>query len=437
MSAQPFVVMAKPVGSLCNMECSYCYYSKAPEQSAMPGSWLGPGQFRMADELLERFIRQYIGASPGPSVSFIWHGGEPTLAGLDFYRRAVELQKRYLPGGWSCWNNLQTNGFLIDDEWCAFLAEERFDVGLSVDGTQWIHDKYRQDKSRMGNKGGGAYERAVAAVRRMQSHGIQPDLLCTVTSDTAKQPLDVYKALRGLNTGWIQFIPIVRRGLRDPLAPGDVTPDSVSGRMYGEFLCAVFDEWVLHDLGRMNVQLFAETMRVWAGGSAGLCWMAPVCGRALIVERDGGVYSCDHYVFPEYRIGDIETVDLGELADSPPQVRFGEDKRSKLPSLCRSCPWLDVCNGGCPKDRFARTEGGEPGMNYLCEGFQRFFSYARPAVNLVNALAKRGCNPEAIMADLRKRLSALWRGVGRNDPCPCGSGRKAKHCCWAKRPSVE
>ena len=432
---QPFVVMAKPVGSLCNMECSYCYYSKAPEQSSGLRDRLGPGQFRMTDALLERFIQQYIEASPGPSVSFVWHGGEPTLAGLDFYRRVVELQKHYLPEGWNCWNNLQTNGILIDDEWCAFLAEERFDVGLSIDGTQWLHDKYRQEKSRISAKGGGAYERAAAAVRRLQSHGIQPDLLCTVTSDAAKRPLDVYKTLRGLNTGWIQFIPIVRRDLREPATHADVTPDSVSGRLYGEFLCAVFDEWILHDLGRLDVQLFAETMRVRAGGSAGLCWMSPECGRALIVERDGGVYSCDHYVFPEYRIGEIGAVNLGDLADSPTQIRFGEGKRSSLPSLCRSCPCLTVCNGGCPKDRFARSEDGEPGLNYLCEGFRRFFSYTQPAVNLVNALAKRGIHPEAIMANLRERLSVLWKGVGRNDPCPCGSGRKAKHCCWTKRPA--
>ena len=422
-SAQPFVVMAKPVGSLCNLACSYCYYSYASDSER------AVKQYRMTDRILERFIRQYIEASPGPVVSFIWHGGEPALAGLEFYRRAVELQKHYLPEGWKCWNNLQTNGTLLDDEWCAFLAEEHFDVGLSIDGVQELHDKYRKN-----HKGTGSYERAATAVRRLQSYGIQPDLLCTVTSDTAKRPLDVYKALRALNTGWIQFIPIVRREFRTPTAHGDVTPDSVSGRMYGEFLCAVFDEWVLHDLGRLDVQLFAETMRVWAGGNAGLCLMAPVCGRALIVERDGDVYSCDHYVVPEYRIGDIETATLGDLADSPAQHRFGEDKRSGLPAQCRTCPWLTVCNGGCPKDRFVRSEDGEPGLNHLCEGLRRFFSYVQPAVNLVNALAKRGQTPEAIMYNLHTRLAALWKGVSRNDPCPCRSGRKAKHCCWSKRP---
>ena len=383
----------------------------------------------MTDAMLERFIRQYIESSQGPSVSFVWHGGEPTLAGLDFYKRAVELQKRYLPEGWECWNNLQTNGILLDEKWCAFLAEEHFDVGLSIDGAEWLHDKYRLD-----HNGNGSYKQAAAAVRCLQSHGIQPDLLCTVTSDAAKRPLDVYRALRAFNTGWIQFIPIVRRQFCDPGVPGEVTPDSVSGEMYGDFLCAVFDEWVLHDLGRLDVQLFAEAMRVRSGGSAGLCWMAGVCGRALVVERDGGVYSCDHFVFPEYRLGDIETSSLRVLADSPVQLRFGGNKRTGLPAQCRACPSLAMCNGGCLKDRFVGTENGGPGLNHLCEGLKRFFSYSEPALNLVNALSKRGQSPEAIMTSLRDRLAVVWKGVSRNDPCPCGSGKKAKQCCWSKRP---
>lgn len=415
--------MVKPVGSLCNMECSYCYYSKKSADSE------AAGQSRMTDSILERFIKQYIESSPGPNVSFVWHGGEPTLAGLDFYKRAAELQKHYLPEGWDCWNNLQTNGVLIDDEWAAFLAEEQFDVGLSIDAAQWLHDKYRKDHG-----GSGSYERAAAAVHCLQSHRIQPDLLCTVTSDTAKRPLDVYRALRGFNTGWIQFIPIVRQTSWRRRERGELSADSVSGRMYGEFLCAVFDEWILHDLGHLDVQLFAETMRVRSGGSAGLCWMADVCGKALIVERDGGVYSCDHFVVPEHRLGDIESQHLGELAASPAQRRFGEDKRESLPGQCRSCPVVALCNGGCPKDRFALSKDGEPGLNHLCEGLMSFFTYSEPALNMVASLAKLGHSPEAIMANLRSRLAALWKGISRNDPCICGSGRKAKHCCWDKRP---
>ena len=413
----PFTVMAKPVGSLCNVNCSYCYYLKTPrsgQTSAQP---------RMTDEMLERFIRQYIEASGGPVVSFVWHGGEPSLAGLTFYKRAVELQKRHLPEGWSCWNNLQTNGVLLDDEWCAFLAESGFDVGVSIDGTQQLHDRFRKDHS-----GSGTFQAAQAAVRRLQAYGIQPDLLCTVTSAAAKAPVDVYRGLRELNTRWVQFIPIVRR------ESGGVTEDSVSGKGYGKFLCDVFDEWVLRDIGRVSIQFFEETARVWAGGSAGLCWMAPVCGRALIVEQDGGVYSCDHFVYPEYRIGDISSAHLGELADSLVQLGFGESKSSALTTQCRSCEWLAVCNGGCPKDRFAISEDGEPGHNHLCSGLMRFFSYVRPAVNLVTALSKQGHSPDVIMSHLREQLSTIWKGVGRNDPCPCGSGKKAKSCCWEKRP---
>jgi uncharacterized protein len=379
----------------------------------------------MTDEVLEQMTRQYIEASPGPAVRFTWHGGEPTLAGLDFYRRAVKLQKRYLPEGWSCWNNLQTNGLLLDEEWCAFLAENRFDVGLSVDGGEALHDRFRRDLG-----GNGTYRRAAEAARRLKTHGIKPDLLCTVTRAAAENPLAAYRALRELDTGWMQFIPIVQR------ESGVVTGESVTPEGYGEFLRTVFDEWILHDLGRLDVQLFAEAARVWAGGAAGLCWMAPTCGRALIVEQDGGVYSCDHFVTPEHRIGAISTSHLGELAELPVQRRFGERKRDALPALCQACEWLPVCGGGCPKDRFLLTGESEGGLNYLCAGLRGFFSYAKPAADIVTALSRRGHGPEAIMAHLRAQLTALWKGVGRNDPCPCGSGKKAKACCWEKRRAV-
>ena len=517
MSAvRPFSLMVKPVGSRCNLECSYCYYlgtkldvvgcgdgggrmgGNGVGGSGLSGSGIGcsvqmggsgsgvqmggsgsgvqiGGSGRMSDDVLERFIRQYIYASQGPNVNFVWHGGEPTIAGLDFYRKAVEIQKRCLPQGWACWNNLQTNGTLLDAEWCAFMAEEGFDAGVSIDGTRLIHDRYRKDK-----RGNGTYDRVVAAVRLLQEHGIQPDLLCTVTSDAAMNPLAVYRALRELDTKWIQFIPIVRRlrGEGVPVgsagkaqssgASGDsaeeaqssgafgdlaadasvrgsgsssmgasgvslVTPDSVTGELYGEFLCAVFDEWLLNDLGSVEVQLFAEAAHVWAGGEAGLCWMAPTCGRVLVVEQDGGVYSCDHFVAPEHKIGDISADNLSSLANLPAQIKFGDAKRDALPKECRECEWLLVCNGGCPKDRFELSNTGEPGLNYLCGGLKRFFSYARPAVDLVSALTQRGQSPAEVMAYLRARLSALWKNVGRNDPCPCGSGKKAKNCCWSKR----
>jgi uncharacterized protein len=415
---EPFVVMAKPVGPVCNLECRYCYYLETERL------YTRPHQFRMSDALLEKYVRQYIAASPGPVVQFVWHGGEPTLAGLDFYHRAVELQQRFLPLGWTCWNNLQTNGTLLNDEWCAFLADAHFDIGLSVDGPQSLHDAYRKDQ-----QGRGTYDSVVAAVRRLQAHGVQPDLLCVVTSATAKEPISVYRALRDLNTGWIQFIPIVRR------APGgQVTPDSVTGEAYGRFLCTVFDEWVHHDLGRTNVQFFAEIWLVWSGGTASVCWMAPTCGRALILEHDGGVYACDHFVTPEHRIGDLETSPLSALVDTSVQRRFGDDKRDRLPAKCRSCSWLKVCNGGCPKDRFALAEDGGPGLNYLCSGLRQFFAHAEKPLRQVIESKRRGLSPGAIMTELRAASLVRWKGIGRNDPCPCGSGRKAKQCCWPQRP---
>ncbi|MFC1897674.1 anaerobic sulfatase maturase [Chloroflexota bacterium] len=410
--------MAKPIGPICNLECSYCYYLDTAR------FYTRPHQFRMSKALLETYVRQYIAASQGPVVQFVWHGGEPTLAGLDYYRHAVELQQHYLPQGWTCWNNLQTNGILLDDEWCLFLADSHFDVGLSIDGTQWLHDAYRKD-----HHGHGTYERVVAVVRRLQAHGIQPELLCVVTSAAAKEPINVYRELRNLGTGWIQFIPIVRRA-----SDGQMASESVTSEAYGRFLCTVFDEWIHHDLGRLDVQFFAEMSLVWMGGAATLCWMAPTCGRVLIVEHDGGVYACDHFVTPEYRIGDLETSLLSALVDSPIQRRFSDDKWDRLPGQCRSCSWLEVCNGGCPKDRFTSAEDGEPGLNYLCSGLRQFFAHAEKPLRQVIESRKRGLSPETIMTELRDESIVRWRGVRRNDPCPCGSGRKAKHCCWSQRP---
>ena len=387
-SARPFVVMAKPVGSRCNLACDYCYYSGIENSARTTGS---DSLYCMTGELLELFIRQYIEASEGPEVHIVWHGGEPALAGLDFYRRAVELEKRYLPEGWFCRNNLQTNGVLLDEKWCGFIAEERFDVGLSIDGAAWLHDQHRKDHG-----GKGSYKNAAAAIRCLQAHGVQPDLLCTVTSSAAGNPLEVYRALREFDTGWIQFIPIVRRD-----GEGRLTKDSVTANGYGDFLSVIFDEWALNDIGRLDVQLFAEAARVWSGGAAGLCWMAPTCGRAVIVEMDGGVYSCDHYVYPKYRIGDIKTSHLRDLVDLPVQAAFGDKKRENLSRQCLDCPWLSVCNGGCPKDRFVMDEGGGHNLNHLCAGLRQFFSHAHPIAMRILGLARRGFPPAAIMAELR------------------------------------
>ena len=383
---KPFVVMAKPVGSRCNMRCAYCYYLEKGQFSAHAR------QTRMSFDLLEKLIRQTIEASDGPVVSFTWHGGEPTLAGIDFYKKAVELERKYLPRGWQAWNNLQTNGLMLNDAWCKFLRDNRFDVGLSIDGAAWVHDKNRRDRG-----GAGTYERVVKAARRLQAVGIQPDLLCTVNADSAADPLGVYRGLRELGTGWAQFIPIVVRLPDGSIAPESVTPDD-----YGDFLCAVFDEWVTHDLGILDVQLFAETARIWAGGEASLCWMVPTCGRVLIAEEDGSVYSCDHFVDGEHRLGNLANAKLEALANSGRQFKFGDAKRDALTAECRRCPWLSCCNGGCLKDRFGLSEDGEPGQYYLCRGLKKFFSHAHGPMKRVMELSSQGLKPPQIMERIRE-----------------------------------
>lgn len=415
---KPFVVMVKPAGSACNLACSYCYYLKKNTGSISPCPTV------MEDDILEEFIKQYIEASPGPIVSFTWHGGEPALCGLDFYKKAVEYQKKYLPEGFSCWNSLQTNGVLLNDEWCKFLAENNFDVGLSIDGAKWIHDTYRKDLG-----GFGTYDRVFETALRLKKYGIMPDLLCTVTSDSAKEPLAVYRALKNIGSGWVQFIPIVRFDEN-----GDVTSDSVGAKEYGEFLCKIFDEWVINDLGKTDVQFFAESARALSGADVSLCTMAETCGRVLIIERDGGVYSCDHFVDSEHYLGNIKTSSLEELIDSKFQEDFGKNKKENLPKKCLSCRARVICSGGCPKDRFVKTDEENKDIYYLCEGIERFFNYAEKPLLKIMEFKKNKVSPENMRAFFLKIAKEAWKGVTRNDPCPCGSGKKAKNCCWNNRP---
>lgn len=411
-----FVVMAKPVGSLCNMRCSYCYYLGADNGVA-------PMQ-RMSDEVLEAFIRNYIDSVEGPVVSFTWHGGEPTLAGIAFYERVVALQDRYKPIGWEIWNNLQTNGLLIDDVWADFLAKEHFDVGVSIDGSKWLHNLHRKDTACRDT-----YDRVVQAVKKLQDRNIQPDLLCTVSAETAKNGLEVYKALRDLGTGWMQFIPIVERG-----EDGLPTAESVTPEGYGDFLRDVFAYWFFHDLHVQGVQFFNETASAMAGNPPRLCNMRPSCGDVVVVERDGGVYACDHFVDQRHLLGYVSDERLADLVLSKQQRSFGESKRVNLSTECKTCPYLNICGGGCPKHRFAFSKSGESGHNYLCLGLRAFFDYATPLIGRAMELGRAGKGTgqvlEIIAAEERKR----WTSVGRNALCPCGSGKKAKDCCLRRVP---
>ena len=417
---EPVVVMAKPVGPVCNFDCGYCYY--LGKTNLFP-----PGErYRMGHDVLEAYVRAFIAASPGPVVNFVWHGGEPTLAGTSFYAAALALQEKYLPEGWSCANNLQTNGSLLDDAWCAFLAEHRFSVGISIDGPAFLHDAGRPDR-----RGRPTHDRVMRGLRNLRARGIEPDVLCTLNANNAPHPIEVYRFFLAERVRWLQFLPVVSRD-----AAGNVSPWSVSPEAMGEFLCTIFDEWVRHDVGRIGVQNFLESLLVATGESANLCIVAETCGRVLAVEHDGGVYACDHFVDPAHRLGDVTADGIGALVEGPAQRAFGDAKRDFLPACCRTCPVRVYCNGGCPKDRFVAAPDGETGLNYLCPGYQRFFGHVQPYLERMAGHARAGRSPAVIMGELEAvehDERQLWRDTARNDPCPCGSGAKYKHCCLAKR----
>ncbi len=401
-AANPFALMVKAAGSNCNLRCRYCYYL---------GNDVSHHQL-MTEECLRTLIRKYIEASPQPVLSFVWHGGEPMLRGLEFYRKAVAIQKELLPEGWQCWNNLQTNGTLLNDEWGQFLKDEHFDVGISIDGTDFIHDEYRLDAN-----GEGTYDLVADKIRLLMKYGIKPDLLCTVTQMTSEYGYEVYNNLKRFNTGWIQFIPIVNRDEN-----GNITEESVRPESYGDFLCTAFNQWLYNDLGRNNVQLFAEMLNVYAGGRQNLCWLSPRCGNVPVVESDGKVYSCDHFVNHQHYLGNIIEDDFPEMLDSEEQRTFG-NKKADLSDKCKKCRYKNLCNGGCPKDR------QENGDNYLCEGLYQLFSLADEPLRKTVSMLKQGYKPDQIMPELRKDRREKWKAVGKNSPCPCGSGRKFKNCC--------
>lgn len=416
-----FHVMLKPRGAICNLDCDYCYFLS--KERLYPDS-----SFRMSEELLETFTRQYIEAQQVPEVTFAWQGGEPTLMGLDFFKRAVELQRKYLKPGMRFHNALQTNGTLLDDDWCRFFHDNGFLIGISIDGPRHLHDAYRHDKG-----GRSAFDRVMRAVELMKKHQVDFNILCTVHAANAPHPLEVYRFFRDeIEAQFIQFIPIVERDNETGFQEGDrVTERSVTGRQYGEFLIAIFDEWVRRDVGRIFVQIFDVSLAAWAGLRPGLCIFEETCGTALVMEHNGDLYACDHFVEPRYLLGNLQEIPLIEMVASEPQRRFGLDKRDKLPAYCRSCEVRFVCNGGCPKNRLAVTPDGEPGLNYLCEGYKAFFTHIDRPMRIMADELRAGRAPANVMRilaleelEFRQRLAR----AGRNDPCPCGSGRKVKHC---------
>jgi len=436
MSASNFHVMAKPIGPICNLDCKYCFYLE--KELLYPQADPHIDKWAMSDQVLESYIRQYIEAHDTPVVNFAWQGGEPTLLGVDYFRKLVQIQKKYANGKQIA-NAFQTNGVLLNDAWAEFFLENQFLIGISIDGPRELHDAYRVDKG-----GQPTFDRVMRGIETLQRNKVDFNTLTTVHRANADSPLEVYRFLRDNGSGYMQFIPIVERiahqvtdeGLRlispDFAGAAKVAPWSVEPRQFGRFLCTIFDEWVRRDVGRTFVQLFDVSLETWSGMEASLCIFRKQCGAALAIEHSGDLYSCDHFVYPENRLGNIMDSALAALAGSEKQQRFGEAKESTLPRYCRECDVRFACNGECPKHRFLTTPDGEPGLNYLCAGYKMFFHHVDPAMRFMAAELAAQRAPANVMRwvaeeDARARMGK----AGRNDPCPCGSGRKFKQCCGA------
>ncbi len=415
---------------MCNLDCAYCFFLS--KEMLYPGS-----RFRMADELLETYVRQLVEAHAGsPEVTIAWQGGEPTLMGVDFFRRSVELARSFALPGQRVVHTIQTNGTLIDREWAEFFTAEGVLVGLSIDGPRELHDAYRVDKG-----GKGSFDRVMRGLAFLQETGAEWNALTTVHAANGDRGHEVYRFLRDeCDARFVQFIPIIERvsaeasagdewsSWRDrPLytqAGNDVTARSIGPEQYGRFLVDVFEEWVRRDVGVVYVQMFDVALANWVGEPPGLCVHTETCGLALALEHTGDLYSCDHFVEPDYKLGNIGFTHMLELVASPQQRQFGLDKRDTLPRYCLECDVRFACHGGCPKDRFVATPDGEPGLNYLCPSFKTFFHHVDEPMRAMGDLLRRGRAPAEIM----RQYAAEDAARGRNDLCTCGSGRKWKRC---------
>ncbi len=366
-------VMAKPAGAACNLACTYCFYLE--KTNLYPATNKIPV---MPNDVLETFIRQRLEMAVTNEVAFTWQGGEPTLCGLDFFRRAVHLQNKYA-NSHTVTNSIQTNGILLDDDWCTFLAEHNFLVGISIDGPAELHDRYRVDKG-----DGPTFDKVLRAIDLLRKYAIAFNTLTVVNSCNGDLPLEVYEFLKSIGSTYLQFIPVVER------ENDKVTDWSVRPEQFGNFLKTIYDSWIRNDVGKIFVQLFDVTLEAWYGLPPSLCIFNQTCGLAPALEHNGDLYSCDHYVFPEYRLGNLLEQPLSNLMESTRQNQFGRDKQTKLPKYCRECPALFVCNGGCPKNRFSVTPDGEPGLNYLCKGYKSFFTRSADSMKfMANELHQR------------------------------------------------
>lgn len=396
----PIYVMAKPVGSACNLHCSYCYYLEK-------GKLYDGSSLLMSDDMLELFVREYIQSQTTPEVLFIWHGGEPLLRPISFYERAVELQQRYANGR-KVDNCIQTNATLLDDEWCKFLRRHNFLVGVSIDGPRHMHDAMR-----ITHHGDSSFRDVIRGIRLLDKYGVEWNAMATVNAINVKHPLEFYRFFRDeLGCRYLQFTPVVERTttsngitrLMHSTEPGgELTPYSITAEQWGGFLCAIFDEWVRNDVGMCFVQLFDSTLANWVGAPASVCTMSRYCGHTAVVEHNGDVYSCDHFVFPEYRLGNLKERSLIDMMYGTKQREFGLSKQMSLPLQCRQCRYEFACHGECPRNRFMTTAEGESGLNYLCEGYYTFFSHVSEAMDYMRTQLDRGLPPANVMSWMAKR----------------------------------
>jgi len=405
----PFHVMTKPIGPICNLDCTYCYYLHKEE--LYPDS-----KWKMGDDCLESYIRQYIDAQPAntPEVTFAWQGGEPTLLGIDFFERCVQIQQQCARPGMKIANTLQTNGVLLDDDWCRFFLKNGFLIGLSIDGPAALHDAYRVD-----HQGSGSHAKVIAALRKLKKFGVEFNALVVVNRINGNEGTRIYRYLRDAGCRYLQFIPAVeqsgvgRHAEREPPTSCRPTPyenaaDAVSSRsvlpeQFGQFLIDVFDEWIQQDVGRVFVQIFDMALSAWVGVEPSLCVFRQTCGRALALEHNGDVYSCDHFVEPAHLLGNLNVVPLEELVNSGQQQAFGDAKQTTLPRYCLDCEVRHVCNGECPKNRFLATPDGEAGLNYLCAGYRAFFNHVAGPMERMAALVKSGQPAARVMDEAGKR----------------------------------
>jgi len=421
-----FHVLIKPTGAICNLDCKYCFFLS--KEMLYPGS-----RFQMAEGLLQTYLKQLLESHRAPQVDVAWQGGEPTLMGLDFFRRSIDLVNKLKRPGQQIQYTIQTNGTLLNDEWCAFFKKNNFLVGLSMDGPKALHDVYRVNKG-----GAGSFDQVMRGFQFLKKHDVDVNILCTVHAANQDHPLDVYWFFRDeLGVQFVQFIPIIERASAStlPIAnlgwsqrPGGdrplysnegnlVTERSVTAEAYGKFLIGIFNEWLKTDVGKVYVQHFDSALANWVGVPGAVCIFSETCGQALALEHNGDLYSCDHFVEPAYKLGNIHETHLIQLLSSPQQIKFGQDKKNSLPRYCRECEVRFACHGECPKNRFIKTPDGEEGLNYLCAAYKAFFTHIKEPMKIMTELLRRRRFADEIM-----QMSA----AEKRDLLAGAAGEKAK-----------